>query len=368
MTPGKKLLITAAVAIAAGALLFAVWSNSLPRESPAQRRARELVAELRREPPGRFQAWLIRLGLKQRPDPRQPREIVAEFVSLGEDAVPALIEAFEDEKPWVSSYAAEAVIGIGPSAVPHLIRALKDERASVRFGAVVVLGEFGPAARQAIPALEKIVRTEQDSRVCRAAEMSLKKVRSGPLSSSDSVFVGTRRSAPDLVYVVDKSGSMVDRLPWVKIEVATSIGQLTEFQDFHIVLYGISAEGGPAEGLIPATEENKLKAARFLRGIRAQGQADPVPALERAFEVLSRADTTNRRKLIYLFTDGVFPDNEKVLEVIRMLNKHKEVWVNTYLLGERHPVAVSVLKRIASETGGSVPTTPRLRWVLPPGI
>lgn len=50
MTPGKKLLITAAVAIAAGAIIIALWSLSSPRESPTQRKARRLWAELRPGP------------------------------------------------------------------------------------------------------------------------------------------------------------------------------------------------------------------------------------------------------------------------------------------------------------------------------
>jgi hypothetical protein len=77
-----------------------------------------------------------------------------------------------------------------------------------------------------------------------------------------------------------------------------------------------------------------------------------VPALEQAFEVLARADPERPGKLIYLLTDGVFPDNKKVLELIRGLNRDKDVRIHTFLMGERHPVAVSVLKRIASENGG----------------
>ena len=345
MKPGKKLLIVAVVALAAGAVIIAVWFYSPPRESPAQRRARELVAELRYEPPGRLEKWLISLGLRQPPDPpRYPGIIIGELASLGEDAVPVLIEAFEDGENSTTFWAAwEAVLRIGPSAVPHLIPALKDERASVRGGAILVLGQFGPAAREAIPALQKIVRREQDSRIRKGAEMALKKIDPGPIPPPEVHHV---------VYVIDRSGSMMDRLSGVKREVALSIGQLTEFQDLHVVVYGMSAEGGPAEGLVPATDENKLKAVGFLRDIRARGQADPVPALEKAFGVLAQADPKRPGKAIRLLTDGMFPDNKGVLEVIRGLNKDKDVRINTYLLGRRHPVAVSVLKTIASENGG----------------
>lgn len=340
MKRGKKLLIIAAVAIAAGALLIAVWSYSPPREPPAQIKAPPIVAEPHDEPWEKLEKWLNTLGLSWRTDPpRDLDEIIQEIVSLGVDVVPAVIEGFGCEDEVVGLVAYRALIRIGPSAVPCLIVALEDERASVRLHAAEVLGEFGRAAMEAIPALQKIVRTEQDSRVRKEAEKLLKKLGSGPFYYHQ-------------VYVIDRSGSMVDRLHRVKIEVMGSIWRLEENQNYHVVFYGMSPEGGPAERLLPATEENKLKAVGFMRGFRAQGRTDPVPALKQAFGVLGKADPERPGKLMYLVTDGVFPDNEKVLEVIRRLNKDKDVRIHTFLMGERDPVAVRILKRIASETRG----------------
>jgi uncharacterized protein with von Willebrand factor type A (vWA) domain len=101
-----------------------------------------------------------------------------------------------------------------------------------------------------------------------------------------------------------------------------------------------------------ATEKAKLRAVAFLRGKRALRQTDPIPALQRAFAVLKMADRKRPGKLIYLLTDGVFPDNKAVLQEIRNLNRQKEVHVNTFLYGNRPPVAAKVMRMIAKENGG----------------
>lgn len=74
-------------------------------------------------------------------------------------------------------------------------------------------------------------------------------------------------------------------------------------------------------------------------------------AINRAFDVLSKA---NKRpgKLIYMLTDGAFPNNEDVLKAIRARNVSGEVLINTFLYGCRPVVAEEVMVRIADENGG----------------
>ncbi|MCE5277300.1 MAG: VWA domain-containing protein [Planctomycetaceae bacterium] len=164
---------------------------------------------------------------------------------------------------------------------------------------------------------------------------------------------GTGGNAHHIVYVIDRSGSMSDSLELVKRECAASMGRLQPSQDFHIILF---AEGAPLEPvskkLVSANDASKLEAVKFLRGVQAQAQTDPLPALKRAFAVLSAANPKLPGKLLFLLTDGVFPDNEKALATIRTLNARKDVHVNTFLYGNRPPVAVEVLKTIANENGG----------------
>ncbi|MBN1554131.1 MAG: VWA domain-containing protein [Phycisphaerae bacterium] len=167
-----------------------------------------------------------------------------------------------------------------------------------------------------------------------------------------STFFGTGGNAFNVVYVIDRSGSMVDTFDLVRLEMLRSIGRLRDTQTFHIILF---AEGRPIENaprkLIPASRKNKKDAALFLASVMPETQTDPIPALKRAFMVLRGAK--KRGKLIYLLTDGVFPDNTKVLKTIQEKNTEKnKVYVNTFLYGTKPPAAVDVMTKIADMTGG----------------
>jgi hypothetical protein len=163
--------------------------------------------------------------------------------------------------------------------------------------------------------------------------------------------------ARHICYVIDRSGSMVDSFDHVRREMVISISRLTDKQqDFHVILF---CSGPPIENpprrLVQATVWHKEEAVRFLEPVRAEQQTDPVPALNRAFDVLAqvRSDPNRPDKLIFLLTDGVFPDNAKVLDVIRGRNAGKDVAICTYLYGNRPPEAVDVLTRIAKENRGT---------------
>jgi len=168
-----------------------------------------------------------------------------------------------------------------------------------------------------------------------------------------SPFMGTCGSAHHVCFVIDRSGSMIDTFDAVRTEMLKSIGWMAPPQDFHIILF---ADGRPKElqhkRLVPASDPYKLDAAMFLEPVKAEGKTDPAPALARAFDVLANADPTKPGKLIHLLTDGVFPDNKKVMEMIHKRNTSKEVMINTYLYGNRPTEAVRVLRQIADENGG----------------
>ena len=185
-----------------------------------------------------------------------------------------------------------------------------------------------------------------------AVQMGMTTVAGGGPKSS---FFGSGGNAYNVVYVVDRSGSMVDTFNDVRREMLRSIGRLRKTQMFHVILFG---EDKPIENrlkkLVPATRANKKEAARFLDGVITETleETDPIPALNRAFDVLR--DARKRGRLIYLLTDGEFSDSEKVLRAIRAKNpsKKKRVYINTFLYGTKPPEAVDVMKRIAQENGG----------------
>ena len=132
------------ILIAAGGIAFYVRVNSVDYKAAG------LLAELRNEPPGFFEGWLIKLHLKSEPEPRDPFEIAQELADLGSNAVPYLVVALETHDFEVRLSAVKALESLGEMgpaaapAVPALIESLKDE--SERFGAVYVLRWIGPAA------------------------------------------------------------------------------------------------------------------------------------------------------------------------------------------------------------------------------
>ena len=140
-----------------------------------------------------------------------------------------------------------------------------------------------------------------------------------------SSFYGSGGNAHNIVYVIDRSGSMVSSFDnGVKPEVLRSIGRLKSKQAFHIILFasGTALEKQPAR-LVAATLKNKRAAARFMQNLPPPGESSsPIPALKRAFAVLKGAKKPG--KLIYLLTDGVFPNNMKVLRAINQMNRDKK--------------------------------------------
>jgi len=167
-----------------------------------------------------------------------------------------------------------------------------------------------------------------------------------------SEFGGLGGSGHHVVYLIDRSGSMFDIMEAVKKQITTSVGKLTPKQDFHVIMF---ADGQPLEkkpmSLAPPTEANKLALDKFLKMVKAEGTTNPAKAINRAFDVLAKADK-RPGKIIYMLTDGVFPDNETVISVIRARNRRRRVTINTFLFGWKPPLAVKIMTQIARENGG----------------
>ncbi|MFP4052765.1 MAG: vWA domain-containing protein [Phycisphaerae bacterium] len=159
----------------------------------------------------------------------------------------------------------------------------------------------------------------------------------------------------DVVYVLDRSGSMAmgglfDRM---NRELLRSLGSLSEpFHRYHVVYFGDGTKvENPARSLVDPTDQNLDATAEWLDEQSADGRTDPLAALRRAFAVL-RTGGQRRGKVIFLLTDGVFPDNEAVAKLIARENRGKAVRIHTILLGGADASAATVMKQIASENNG----------------
>ncbi len=163
-------------------------------------------------------------------------------------------------------------------------------------------------------------------------------------------------AARNVVYVIDRSGSMQKTFGLVRKEMLDSILSLSEEQDFHVILFatGPPLEKKPARLTSAAPEfEFRGNAGVFLQGVEAAGATDPIPALKRAFAVLRGARADRPGKLIHLLTDGNFPNNQATLEAIRTLNSQGDVHINTFLYGRRPVEAEKVMRQIADENRGT---------------
>ncbi len=141
-------------------------------------------------------------------------------------------------------------------------------------------------------------------------------------------FFGLGGSAPgvrSIVYVVDRSGSMVDTFSPVRAELKRSITALRRSQKFHVVFFnsGEPLENPPAR-LVNAIDTNKEQFFTFLTSVTPGGGTKPERALRRALAL--------EPDLLYLLSDGINfdPDLPRKLDDWNRARKTK-VYTIAYL-------------------------------------
>lgn len=155
--------------------------------------------------------------------------------------------------------------------------------------------------------------------------------------------------ARKIVYVCDASGSMIQKLQPLKVELTKAVMGLRPIQGFNLIFF--RAESIPqsfSRDLAAAKPEVKAKAFRFLDDVTASGETNPLPGIKQAFQ--------QKPEIIFLLTDGDFPDNDAVLDEIRQLNKEHKVRINTIAFVGQADTDVKfkeLLQTIAKENGGS---------------
>ena len=170
----------------------------------------------------------------------------------------------------------------------------------------------------------------------------------GGIGPKGPVF-GHGGNAKKIAFVCDASGSMLNKFGTLRRELGNTVQGLRAIQSFSIVFFQEqTCTALDANTLVMATPENKLKAENFLEDkITPRGETNPIPGLELAFK--------QKPELIYILTDGDFPDNNAVLKRIRELNKDHTVKVNTIAFvseADTDTAFMALLKQIAQENGG----------------
>ena len=168
----------------------------------------------------------------------------------------------------------------------------------------------------------------------------------GGIGPHGPVF-GHGGNARKIAFVCDASGSMLNKFSTLRRELSKTVQGLRPIQSFDIIFFQEQSCSALAQALLMATPDNKLKADNWLGTVTPRGSTDPLPGIDIAFR--------QRPELVYLLTDGDFPDNDKVLARIRQLNKDHRIKINTIAFvgdNDNETAFMELLKKIAQENGG----------------
>ena len=141
---------------------------------------------------------------------------------------------------------------------------------------------------------------------------------------------GSARGARRIVYVVDRSGSMLDTFFHVREELKRSIGELRRSQKFHVIFFNAGEPlENPPKRLVRAIKAHREAFFGFLDTVFPAGSTKPARAMRRAL--------AEHPDLIYFLTDGAF-DPDLIGELDRW-NKHRKVKIFTIAYFDRSGAA-----------------------------
>jgi hypothetical protein len=162
--------------------------------------------------------------------------------------------------------------------------------------------------------------------------------KGGPSGPS---FFGSRGKGTKFIYVVDKSGSMMNgRLEAACEELKKSLRSLRTGMSFHVIFYDSTHEEMPGNSLQPVTSTSIDSALRWISRQHPSGGTYPGRAMEIALAL--------KPHTVWLLTDGIFAEN--VADQIAAANPGQQVSVNTIAFHDASGEAV--MKRIAAENRG----------------
>jgi hypothetical protein len=169
----------------------------------------------------------------------------------------------------------------------------------------------------------------------------------GAIGPHGPVF-GNGGNARNIVFVCDASGSMLNKMATLKNELEKAVGGLKPIQTFNIIFFqDEKCVALDKAELISATSANQRNAYKFLDDVTTSGTTDPIPGLTLAFG--------QHPQLVYLLTDGDFPDNKAVKAKIAELNHDHRVKINTIAFVNNQDTDtdfLTLLDDIAKESGG----------------
>jgi hypothetical protein len=121
----------------------------------------------------------------------------------------------------------------------------------------------------------------------------------GPFAAG---FFGSGGNARQIAYIVDASGSLIDTLPFVVVELKRSISELSEQQAFTVIFFqGNEVLEAPPAGLKKATPQNKQLVIQWIDptsgNVVPGGRGNPVPAIKQALRY--------KPQLLFVLSDNI---------------------------------------------------------------
>jgi hypothetical protein len=169
--------------------------------------------------------------------------------------------------------------------------------------------------------------------------------RSLPESVSGTPLHGKLKAGKSIVYVLDRSSSMGTdgQLRKACAAIKASLCQLPADCRFQIVAYN----GGVARlasELLPATDENRLRAERWLDGLIAEGSSNHRVGIQEALWL--------RPDGIFFLTDADDLDEREVKAISSLMRE--PVYLTATVFGGERRAQESPLERLTKETGGGM--------------
>ncbi len=157
-------------------------------------------------------------------------------------------------------------------------------------------------------------------------------------------FFGVTATAPgvrSVVYVVDRSGSMVDTFHRVRAELKRSISALRRSQKFHVIFFNAAEPlESPPQRLVNAIDAHKQQFFGFLEAVSPGGGTKPERAMRRALAL--------EPDILYFLSDGVF--DPAVAQKLDEWNRERRTRI--YTIAYLDQTGRQLLENIAREHGG----------------
>lgn len=224
-------------------------------------------------------------------------------------AAPVLIACLSDQDTQVKLSAERSLVKIGKGAVPTLVESLKNE--SLHSAVASIIGEIGPDAKAAVPALAGMLRSK-DPEIRREAILALASI--GPEASQtvpELIKLASDKTSPNrpaAAFALGKMGAK-EAVPVLKEGMADKDNQVLRLASVWALLQIEPANADYAKTAVPlltdALENEKAdirrEAARTLGRIGATAKS-AVPALQK--HLRDPASAVRRESLIALAEIG----------------------------------------------------------------